>query len=59
MDKQKMLLASDTGHFSLIKALHLADLITELNGIRSAPVLPMDISVTAVAEKSPGFETIC
>jgi hypothetical protein len=32
MDKQKMLLASDTGHFSLIKALHLADLITELNG---------------------------
>jgi len=32
MDKQKMLLAADTGHFSLIKALHLADLITELNG---------------------------
>jgi len=27
-----MLLASDTGHFSLIRALHLADLITELNG---------------------------
>jgi CDP-diacylglycerol--serine O-phosphatidyltransferase len=33
MDKQKMLLAADTGHFSLIKALHLADLITELNGM--------------------------
>jgi len=32
MDKQKMLLSADTGHFSLIKALHLADLITELNG---------------------------
>ncbi|KAI9743316.1 MAG: tyrosine/serine/threonine protein phosphatase pps1 [Claussenomyces sp. TS43310] len=31
-DKQKMLLAADTGHFSLIKAMHLADLITELNG---------------------------
>jgi len=31
-DKQKQLLASDTGHFSMIKALHLADLITELNG---------------------------
>ncbi|KAI9834265.1 MAG: hypothetical protein M1819_003103 [Sarea resinae] len=31
-EKQKMLLASDTGHFSMIKALHLADLITELNG---------------------------
>ncbi|KAI9676917.1 MAG: CDP-diacylglycerol-serine O-phosphatidyltransferase [Caeruleum heppii] len=30
--KQKMLLESDTGHFSMIKALHLADLITELNG---------------------------
>ncbi|KAL9099256.1 MAG: hypothetical protein Q9163_005221 [Psora crenata] len=31
-EKQKMLLASDTGHFSIIRALHLADLITELNG---------------------------
>jgi len=27
-----MLLAEATGHFSMIKALHLADLITELNG---------------------------
>jgi len=27
-----MLLSSDAGHFSLIRALHLADLITELNG---------------------------
>lgn len=31
-DKQKTLLSSETGHFSLIRALHLADLITELNG---------------------------
>ncbi|KAL2001655.1 hypothetical protein VTN02DRAFT_1438 [Thermoascus thermophilus] len=31
-EKQKMLLSADTGHFSMIKALHLADLITELNG---------------------------
>ncbi|KAL3426185.1 zinc metalloproteinase [Phlyctema vagabunda] len=31
-DKQKILLSEDTGHFSMIKALHLADLITELNG---------------------------
>jgi len=31
-DKQKVLLSSDTGHFSLIRALHLADVITELNG---------------------------
>ncbi|KIW89042.1 CDP-diacylglycerol-serine O-phosphatidyltransferase [Cladophialophora bantiana CBS 173.52] len=30
--KQAMLLSQDTGHFSLIRALHLADLITELNG---------------------------
>lgn len=30
--KQAMLLAQDTGHFSLVKAMHLADLITELNG---------------------------
>ncbi|MCJ1469829.1 CDP-diacylglycerol-serine O-phosphatidyltransferase [Pseudocyphellaria aurata] len=31
-EKQKKLLESDAGHFSMIKALHLADLITELNG---------------------------
>ncbi|KAJ9134739.1 CDP-diacylglycerol--serine O-phosphatidyltransferase [Pleurostoma richardsiae] len=31
-DKQRLLLSSDTGHFSLIRAMHLADLITELNG---------------------------
>ncbi|KAJ9647079.1 CDP-diacylglycerol-serine O-phosphatidyltransferase [Coniosporium apollinis] len=31
-DKQVKLLSSDTGHFSLMRALHLADLITELNG---------------------------
>ncbi|KFA72360.1 hypothetical protein S40288_05577 [Stachybotrys chartarum IBT 40288] len=31
-DKQKMLLSSDVGHFSLIQALHMADLITLLNG---------------------------
>lgn len=32
MDKQQLLLSADAGHFSLIRALHLADLITELNG---------------------------
>jgi CDP-diacylglycerol--serine O-phosphatidyltransferase len=31
-DKQKMLLSSDVGHFSLLRALHLADLITLMNG---------------------------
>lgn len=31
-DKQKRLLEKNTGHFSMIKMLHLADLITELNG---------------------------
>jgi len=31
-DKQTTLLAEETGHFSLIRAMHLADLITELNG---------------------------
>ncbi|KAJ5898890.1 CDP-alcohol phosphatidyltransferase [Penicillium taxi] len=30
-EKQKMLLSSEHGHFSLVKALHLADLVTELN----------------------------
>ncbi|KAL3446628.1 hypothetical protein BJX65DRAFT_278938 [Aspergillus insuetus] len=31
-EKQKMLLSSETGHFSMVRALHLADLVTELNG---------------------------
>jgi hypothetical protein len=31
-DKQVRLLSTDAGHFSLIRALHLADFITELNG---------------------------
>ncbi|KAF2660720.1 phosphatidylserine synthase [Lophiostoma macrostomum CBS 122681] len=31
-DKQARLLSSDAGHFSLFRALHLADFITELNG---------------------------
>ncbi|KAK2747047.1 CDP-diacylglycerol-serine O-phosphatidyltransferase [Onygenales sp. PD_40] len=30
-DKQKTLLSADMGHFSLVRALHLADLVTELN----------------------------
>ena len=33
-EKQKDLLSSETGHFSLIRAMHLADLITEMNGMR-------------------------
>ncbi|KIH88966.1 phosphatidylserine synthase [Sporothrix brasiliensis 5110] len=32
-DKQKILLSTDPGHFSLVRALHLADFITELNGL--------------------------
>ena len=32
MDKQKMLLSADVGHFSLVRAMHLADLITLMNG---------------------------
>lgn len=31
-DKQTRLLGTNPGHFSMIRALHLADLITELNG---------------------------
>ncbi|GKT48421.1 uncharacterized protein ColSpa_08602 [Colletotrichum spaethianum] len=34
-DKQKLLLSADTGHFSLIRALHLADAITLCNGASS------------------------
>ncbi|EGR49079.1 hypothetical protein MKX07_006896 [Trichoderma sp. CBMAI-0711] len=32
IDKQKMLLSADVGHFSLVRAMHLADLITLMNG---------------------------
>jgi hypothetical protein len=32
VEKQKKLLEEDSGHFSMIKMLHMADLITELNG---------------------------
>ncbi|KYK56063.1 hypothetical protein DCS_08029 [Drechmeria coniospora] len=32
VDKQKMLLSADVGHFSLVRAMHLADLITLMNG---------------------------
>lgn len=32
MDKQKTLLSADVGHFSLVRAMHLADAITLLNG---------------------------
>ncbi|MCJ1388999.1 CDP-diacylglycerol-serine O-phosphatidyltransferase [Xylographa bjoerkii] len=39
-DKQKLLLESPSGHFSLIKAMHLADLITELNGAPRSPTSP-------------------
>ena len=33
IDKQKTLLSADVGHFSLVRAMHLADLITLMNGI--------------------------
>ncbi|PHH83998.1 hypothetical protein CDD83_2659 [Cordyceps sp. RAO-2017] len=32
IDKQKSLLSADVGHFSLVRAMHLADLITLMNG---------------------------
>jgi hypothetical protein len=31
-DKQARLLSTEAGHFSLFRALHLADFITEMNG---------------------------
>lgn len=38
-DKQKRLLEEETGHFSMIRALHLADLITLGNGTFSTSAL--------------------
>lgn len=40
MDKQKMLLSQDVGHFSLVRAMHLADLITLMNGTPRPSVSP-------------------
>ena len=37
-DKQVRLLSQEAGHFSLVRALHLADFITELNGTLLAPL---------------------
>jgi hypothetical protein len=38
VEKQKKLLHEATGHFTLIRMLHLADLITELNGSWEKPL---------------------
>jgi hypothetical protein len=51
IDKQKVLLSGDAGHFSLIKALHLADLITELNGMLSCPCLCSSSEIQGFANR--------
>lgn len=38
--KQAMYLAQETGHFSLIKAMHLADCITLVNGLSGCRTRP-------------------
>ena len=43
-----MLLSSDVGHFSLVRALHLADLITLLNGM-------LGVDATRCARLGGGF----
>lgn len=48
MDKQKRLLEeSDPGHFSMIRAMHLADLITLLNGMLHFLLLTLFLVLTA------------
>lgn len=47
VDKQKMLLSEDVGHFSLVRALHLADLITLMNGMVSLYSSTRGLSVCA------------
>lgn len=49
-DKQKELLSSSTGHFSLVKTLQLADYITEMNG--KYPPRPLGVR-TAPLDASP------
>ncbi|KAJ6051239.1 hypothetical protein N7460_001773 [Penicillium canescens] len=46
-EKQKMLLSSEQGHFSLVKALHLADLVTEMNGFCGGKlVFPISLTIS-------------
>jgi len=52
IDKQKRLLEKDTGHFSMIKMLHLADLITELNGNSTCPKVSRTSLLTATNQAS-------
>lgn len=41
IDKQKTLLSADVGHFSLVRAMHLADLITLMNGGFPLSLVPL------------------
>ncbi|CAD0017669.1 unnamed protein product, partial [Aureobasidium pullulans] len=48
MDKQKRLLEeSDPGHFSMIRAMHLADLITLLNGAKKSSLMGQELDSLA------------
>lgn len=52
IDKQKTLLSADVGHFSLVRAMHLADLITLMNGMYyaiSQPSCNCDANVSSVS----------
>lgn len=50
MDKQKRLLEeSDPGHFSMIRAMHLADLITLLNGMLHIVLLTPFLVLTPIS----------
>jgi CDP-diacylglycerol--serine O-phosphatidyltransferase len=51
-DKQVRLLSQDAGHFSLIRALHLADFITELNGMSTSIAMRL---ARALLTTAPGF----
>lgn len=62
VDKQKILLSADVGHFSLVRAMHLADLITLMNGRSTQADLNSTPSAAAAtcglqnfANEHPGF----
>lgn len=48
-DKQKRLLEQETGHFSMVRALHLADLITLMNGMRPGPLCLCNVLIVTKA----------
>lgn len=58
IDKQKTLLSADVGHFSLVRAMHLADLITLMNGMYTLTTETVAFDMLRSSEKCDGLLTL-